>query len=482
MYPTIKDIHFVGIGGIGMSGLAEILLTMGCRVSGSDLKRSPVTDRLRRRGAKVHFGHKAENISKTNPPQLVVVTSALAKSNPEMGEARERGIPVISRGEMLAELMRLKYGIAVAGSHGKTTTTSLVAAVLDAGGFDPTVVIGGRVKSLRTNARLGKGDFLVAEADESDGSFMHLNPTIAVVTNVDREHMDHYKDFESLRATFEAFTAKIPFYGLAIFCADHPETARLAAGFEKRFVTYGMKEKADYQAVKIRQKGWGSEFEVKFRGENVGRIRLRQPGLHNVLNSLAAVAAGRELGIKFADIRRGLESFRGIARRLEIVYPRSRSGLAGLDRRGGGMGVPGGTPIIIDDYGHHPQEILATLSALRSTVGKGRLFVLFQPHRYTRTKDLFEDFSKSFGEADELVITDIYAASEAPIHGVSGEALADAVRKQKKGRGVTHISRVDQIAEAVFPLLQKGDVVLTLGAGDIWKAGRELAQKFWKKS
>jgi UDP-N-acetylmuramate--alanine ligase len=477
MYPTIKDIHFVGIGGIGMSGLAEILLTMGCRVTGSDLKRSPVTNRLRRRGARIHFGHRAENVSSANPPQLVVVTSALAKANPEVAEANRRGIPVISRGEMLAELMRLKYGIAVAGSHGKTTTTSLVAAVLDAGGFDPTVVIGGRVKSLRTNARLGKGDFLVAEADESDGSFLHLNPTIAVVTNVDREHMDHYKDFKSLQATFEQFVAKIPFYGAAIFCADHPETARLAERFAKRGLTYGLREKADYQATAIRQKGWGSEFGVKFRGMALGRIRLNQPGMHNVLNSLAAVAVGRELGIKFSDIRRGLQSFKGIARRLELIYPRLRSGLAGLSRRAGGLGVPGGTPIIIDDYGHHPVEMKATLSALRSASKKGRIWVLFQPHRYTRTKDLFADFTKAFGEADEVVLSEIYAASEEPIRGVTGESLAEAVKKEKGGKGVSFVPRVDEIADAVLPRLRKGDVVLTLGAGDIWKAGRELAKR-----
>ncbi len=461
MYPTIKDIHFVGIGGIGMSGLAEILLTMGCRVTGSDLRRSPLTERLRRRGARISFGHKADNVSKVNPPQLVVTSSAVAKNNIEISEAAKRGIPVISRGEMLAELMRLKYGIAVAGSHGKTTTTSLVAAVLDAGGFDPTLVIGGRVKSLRTNARLGKGDFLVAEADESDGSFLHLNPTIAVVTNIDREHMDHYRDFDALRATFGEFSGKIPFYGAAIFCADHPETARLAAKFPKRGFTYGIQEAADYQATSIRQKGWGSEFDVKFRGESLGRIRLRQPGLHNVLNSLAAVAVGRELGVKFSDIRKGLANFRGIARRLEIVHQ--------------------GDVMVVDDYGHHPKEIDATLSALRSAVKKRKLWVLFQPHRYTRTKDLFEDFAKAFGEADEVVITEIYAASEEPIRGVSGKALADAVKKKQGGRGVAFVPRVDAIAEAVLPRLQKGDVVLTLGAGDIWKAGKELARRWIKK-
>lgn len=458
MYPTLKDIHFVGIGGIGMSGLAEVLLTMGCRVTGSDLKRSSVTERLRRRGAKIHFGHRPENISRTNPPQVVVTSSAVAKGNPEVQDALRSGIPVISRGEMLAELMRLKYGIAVAGSHGKTTTTSLVAAVLDAGGFDPTLVIGGRVKSLRTNARLGKGDFLVAEADESDGSFLHLNPTIAVVTNIDREHMDHYRDFEELRSTFQAFVGKIPFYGTAVFCADHPETAKLAAQFSKRGVTYALRERADYQGTRIRTRGWGSEFDVKFRGEKLGRIRLRQPGLHNVLNSLAAIAVGRELGIRFSDIRKGLSNFRGIGRRLEIIHQ--------------------GDVMIVDDYGHHPVEMTTTIKALRSTIKKSRLWVLFQPHRYTRTKDLFSEFTKAFGEADEVVVTEIYAASEEPIRGVTGEALARAVKKERRGRGVTFVPRVDEIADVVFSRLKKGDVVLTLGAGDIWKAGKEIAKKF----
>lgn len=453
-----------------MSGLAEILLTMGCRVAGSDLKRSPVTDRLRRRGAKVHFGHRAENVSKSNPPQVVVVSSAVAKSNPERAEAERRGIPVITRGEMLAELMRLKYGIAVAGSHGKTTTTSLIAAVLDAGGFDPTVVIGGRVKSLRTNARLGKGDFLVAEADESDGSFLHLNPTIAVVTNIDREHMEHYRDFDALRATFGEFAGKIPFYGAAIFCADHSETAGLAAKFAKRGFTYGIEKAADYQATSIRQKGWGSTFDVKFRGETLGRIRLRQPGLHNVLNSLAAVAVGRELGIKFADIRRGLSNFRGIGRRLEIIHQ--------------------GDVMVVDDYGHHPKEIEATLSALSSAIDKRRLWVLFQPHRYTRTKDLFSDFVKAFDEVENLILTDIYAAGESSIHGVTSEKLAEAIAKRRRresgfagsrsggagGAGGPPVLKIDEIAAAVLPRLQKGDVVLTLGAGDIWKAGREIAK------
>lgn len=453
MYPSLKEIHFVGIGGIGMSGLAEILLTMGCRVTGSDLKRSPLTDRLRRRGARIRFGHRTENVE---APRVVVTSSAVAHSNPEVMQALKRSIPVITRGEMLAELMRLKYGVAIAGSHGKTTTTSLVASVLDAGGFDPTVVIGGRVKSLRSNARLGRGDYLVAEADESDGSFLHLNPTIAVVTNIDREHMDHYRDYEALRKTFAEFVAKIPFYGVAIFCADHPETRKLAAGFSKRGFTYGIQEKADYQALRIRLKAWESTFDVRFQGEMLGRIRLRHPGIHNVLNSLAAVAVGRELGMRFTDIRRALAKFRGIGRRMEVVCK--------------------GPVTIIDDYGHHPTEIKATLMAVRRISPKGRLWVLFQPHRYSRTKDLFEEFSKSFGEADQVVLANIYAASEQPIRGVSAQALAEAIGKKTK-KAVRFIPRVDEIADAILPDLKKGDVVLTLGAGDIWKAGKELAKR-----
>ncbi len=477
MYPTLKDIHFVGIGGIGMSGIAEILLTLGCRVSGSDVKSSPVTNRLKRRGAKVYIGHRSDNLKKA---QVVVTSSAVSKANPEVLRAQKEGIPVIARAEMLAELMRLKYGIAVAGSHGKTTTTSLVASLLDAGGLDPTMVVGGRVRNFRTNARLGKGDYLVAEADESDGSFLHLNPTIAVVTNIDREHMDHYRDFESLKRTFEEFAGKIPFFGLAVFCADHPETARMAEHFTKRKVTYAIHQKADYQAKKIHLKGWGSEFEVTHGEHVLGKVHLNLPGMHNILNSLAAIAVGCELGVKFSDIRKALKEFRGIGRRLELVYPKPeaklsrKSGSAGL-RRGG----PGETqtPVIIDDYGHHPEEIKATLAALRQAIGKKRLWVLFQPHRYTRTKDLMEDFPAAFMEADQVIVTDIYAASEEPIQGVSGKILAETIQAQLPGQAVQHVPLVSEIADAVFPRLQAGDYVLTLGAGDIYKAGKALAEK-----
>jgi len=456
MYPTLKDIHFVGIGGIGMSGLAEILLTMNCRVTGSDLKRSPITDRLRRKGARIYFGHRPENIGKA---QVVVTSSAVSKKNAEVDQAIKSGIPVIARAAMLAELMRLKYGIAVAGSHGKTTTTSLVASVLEAGGLDPTMIIGGRVKSLRSNAKLGKGDFLVAEADESDGSFLHLDPTIAVVTNIDREHMDHYRDFEALRETFEKFISKIPFYGLGVFCADHPETGRLASLFTKRGVTYGLREKADYQVKDVRLKGWGSEFEVKYQGQSLGKMKLNLPGLHNVSNSLAAIAVGRELGVSMKDIRRALSNFRGIGRRLEKVHE--------------------GTITIVDDYGHHPVEIQATLKAVKDIAGSKKVWVLFQPHRFTRTKDLFEDFVNSFDEADALVVSEIYAAGEDPIRGVSGASLVEAIQKGNKGKSVQFVSSVSSMADLVLPQLQEGDFVLTLGAGDIWKAGRDISKK-WK--
>ncbi|QQR81494.1 MAG: UDP-N-acetylmuramate--L-alanine ligase [Deltaproteobacteria bacterium] len=455
MYPTLKDIHFVGIGGIGMSGIAEILLTLGCRVSGSDVKSSPVTNRLKRRGAKVYIGHKSDNLKKA---QVVVTSSAVSKTNPEVLRAQKEGIPVIARAEMLAELMRLKYGIAVAGSHGKTTTTSLVASILDVGGLDPTMVIGGRVRNFRTNARLGKGDYLVAEADESDGSFLHLNPTIAVVTNIDREHMDHYRDFDSLRQTFEEFSAKIPFFGLAVFCADHPETAKMAEHFTKRKVTYGIHQKADYQAKKIHLKGWGSEFEVTHGDHVLGKVHLNLPGMHNILNSLAAIAVGCELGIKFSHIRKALKEFRGIGRRLEKIHE--------------------GDVSIIDDYGHHPVEIKATLSALRQAIGKKKLWVLFQPHRYTRTKDLMADFPASFEEADHVVVTDIYAASEEPIQGVSGKILAESIQSQFQDKTVQYIPLVTEIADAVSPHIHEGDFVLTLGAGDIYKAGKMLAEKY----
>lgn len=449
MYQHIQRIHFVGIGGIGMSGIAQVLLNLGYKVSGSDLRRSPVTDQLRRQGAVIRIGHRADHLGEA---QVVVISSAVRKTNPEVIEAGRREIPVIARAEMLAELMRLKYGVAIAGSHGKTTTTSLVASVLAAGGLDPTIVIGGRLKNLRSNARLGKGEFLVAEADESDGSFLHLNPTIAVITNIDPEHLDHYRNFDSLKKTFEEFAEKIPFYGLTVFCADHPVVRELSRRFGKRSVTYGLKEGADFSASHIRGDGIGSRFRVSFRGKSLGDVRLNaMPGRHNVLNSLAAIAVGQELGIPFTDVRNALASFRGISRRFEIIREKPMT--------------------IVDDYGHHPAEIQATLGTAKTVWPGRKLWVLFQPHRYTRTKLLLKEFADAFIEADRLYITEIYAAGEAPIRGISGRVLARRIRHPR----ARFVPTLPELTREVFPQLRKGDVVITLGAGDIWKAGKEIS-------
>ncbi|MBI2981442.1 MAG: UDP-N-acetylmuramate--L-alanine ligase [Deltaproteobacteria bacterium] len=451
MYRHIRRIHFVGIGGIGMSGIAQVLLNLGYQVSGSDLSPSPLIGQLRRRGARIRIGHRANHLGAA---QVVVTSSAIRKQNPEVREAIRRGIPVIARAEMLAELMRLKYGVAIAGSHGKTTTTSLVASLLAAGGLDPTLVIGGRLKNLRSNARLGKGEFLVAEADESDGSFLHLNPTIAVITNIDPEHMDHYKDFDSLKETFEEFAKKIPFYGLAVFCVDHPVVRELARRFDKRFVTYGLKEKADFSADRIRRRGIGSEFSVSFSGKRLGRVRLNaMPGRHNVLNALAAIAVAHELGIPFRSIQKGLATFRGISRRFEIIREKPVT--------------------IMDDYGHHPEEIRATLRTAREVWPDKKLRVLFQPHRYSRTKLLLHDFAGAFSEADHLYITEIYGAGEEPIHGVSGKLLAGKIRG-RKGHFVPELS---SLADTIFRKMKRGDVIITLGAGTIWQVGREISKR-----
>lgn len=434
-----------------MSGIAQVLLNLGYKVTGSDLYRSAVTDQLRRHGAGIKIGHKADYLGEA---QVVVTSSAVRKTNPEVLEAERRGIPVIARAEMLAELMRLKYGVAIAGSHGKTTTTSLVASVLAAGGLDPTIVIGGRLKNLRSNARLGAGEFLVAEADESDGSFLHLNPTIAVITNIDPEHLDHYRDFDSLKKTFEEFAEKIPFYGLAVFCVDHPVVRELARRFGKRSVTYGLRETADFSASQIHAKGIGSEFQVCLRGKSLGTVRLNaMPGRHNVLNSLAAVAVAHELGIPFRFVQKALANFKGIGRRFEIIREK---------------------PItIVDDYGHHPEEIRATLKTARDVWHRRKLWVLFQPHRYSRTKLLMNDFATAFKEADHLYIAEIYAAGEEPIRGVSGRVLAQKIR----GRKARFVSGFSSLVNEIFPKIRKGDVVMTLGAGDIWKVGREISRR-----
>lgn len=453
MYKKLR-IHFVGIGGIGMSGIAEVLLNLGYPVSGSDLKKSSITQRLRRRGARIGIGHKARNIRDVD---VVVTSSAVAKDNPEVAEAHRQGLSVIRRAEMLAQIMRLtKYGIAVAGTHGKTTTTSLLATVLHRGGLDPTLVIGGRLNSLRSNARLGRGDYVLAEADESDGSFLHLMPTIAVVTNMDAEHMDHYGTFDNYRAAFKSFCQLVPFYGVAVLCGEHQETRALAKNLEVRTQLYGFDAAHDWNARGIGFEGTVSHYDLHHRSDFVGKVRLNLPGMHNVLNSLATVAVARELGIPFDKIQRGLSEFKGVGRRMEVLLKTQ-------------------TITALDDYGHHPEEIKATLAAIRKAY-PGRLVVLFQPHRYTRTRDLFEDFAASFELADFLIVTDIYAASEAPIKGVTAKSLAQAIQS-RKGDQVVYLPKNEKLVAETLGLLRPDDVFLSLGAGDVTKIGRLVARE-----
>ncbi|OGQ79588.1 MAG: UDP-N-acetylmuramate--L-alanine ligase [Deltaproteobacteria bacterium RIFCSPLOWO2_12_FULL_60_19] len=450
-------IHFVGIGGIGMSGIAEVLLNLGYTVTGSDLRESETIERLQALGAEVFLGHREANLS--GNPSVVVISTAVKFTNPEVLEARRRSIPVIPRAEMLAELMRMKYGIAVAGSHGKTTTTSMIAAVLSAAGLDPTMVIGGRVRALGSNARLGQGEMLVAEADESDGTFLLLSPTIAVVTNIDREHIDFHQTMERLMESFLNFINKVPFYGAAVLCLDHPNVRALIPKMKKRFVTYGFSPEADWSARDLSMSPMAVEFPVARHGSVVGRLKLNIPGRHSASNALAAVAVAQELEIPFARIAEGLESFTGIHRRFEV--------------KGEAKGI-----LVIDDYGHHPVEIRATIAAIRDS-WKRPLTVLFQPHRYSRTRDLFDDFVTAFEGADRLVLTEVYAAGEEPMAGASGEALYQAV-KQHGHLDVEYVADKERIAQRLLPKLQSGDIVLTLGAGDIYKVGEQIVKALGK--
>jgi UDP-N-acetylmuramate--alanine ligase len=448
LFAPSQRVHFIGIGGIGMSGIAEILLTMGYAVSGSDLRGSATTERLERLGAIIYVGHMAANAAASD---VVVTSSAVAKDNPEVLEARARKIPVIQRAEMLAELMRLKYGIAIAGMHGKTTTTSMVAAVLAGGELDPTVVVGGRVDAMGSNARLGRSQYLVAEADESDRSFLKLSPVLAVVTNLDREHMDSYKDMADVEACFVTFMDKVPFYGAVTACIDHAMLKAVLPRVTRRVYTYGESAEADFRVRLLPPKeGCHANFEVNARGLVLGPFELHVPGKHNVLNATAAIAIGVQLGIAPEKIAIGLKSFRGVDRRFQT--------------RGIANGVT-----VIDDYGHHPTEIKATLQAAREC-GYGRVLVLFQPHRYTRTRDLMDDFAAAFGDADGLQVLDIYAASEEPIPGITGESLAAAVRAQHGGRVMYAASKAEAV-ERLAADARPGDMVLTLGAGSVSQAG-----------
>jgi UDP-N-acetylmuramate--alanine ligase len=446
----VRHIHFVGIGGIGMSGIAEVLLSLGYEVSGSDLKPGDATKRLDGLGARTHVGHRAENIARAD---VVVYSSAVTANNPEIVAARAAGVPVIPRAEMLAELMRLKYGIAIAGSHGKTTTTSLVATVLSAAGIDPTVVIGGKLNAIGTNARAGTGELLVAEADESDGSFLKLTPTIAVITNIDPEHLDHHGSYEALKTAFVEFAQRIPFYGLAVMCLDHPSVQEILPRIDRRHVTYGTNPQADYVASDAHFKGTTTSFRVTRRGEDLGRFAVRVPGHHNVLNCLAVIALADELDVPHDVTREALANFQGVQRRFTIV--------------GEAQGIT-----LVDDYGHHPAEVEATLRAAKAGFGR-RVVAAFQPHRYTRTRDLFHEFTRAFNQADVLVVTEVYAAGERAIEGATGERLAEAIRRHGH-RHVVFEPDKHKVVDRLAALAQPGDMVIALGAGDINQSVRAL--------
>nr|WP_320010196.1 UDP-N-acetylmuramate--L-alanine ligase [uncultured Desulfobulbus sp.] len=452
MYRKTKHIHFVGIGGIGMSGIAELLLNLGYRVSGSDLRETDITQRLQGFGATIHQGHRAEWVEGAD---VVVTSTAIATENPEVRAAFEAHIPVIQRAEMLAELMRLKnYGIAVAGSHGKTSTTSMVAAVLGEAELDPTIVVGGKVHGLGSNAKLGAGEFLVAEADESDGSFLKLSPVIEVVTNIDLEHLDYYRDIEHIKDIFLDFIDRLPFYGVAVVCIDDDNVAQILPRIQKRIMTYGLTEQADLQAIKLATDNGSTCFTVRYQGKELGEICLNRPGKHLVYNSLAAVCVGLELEIAFPTIAKALEQFEGVQRRMQV--------------KGEVNDI-----LVIDDYGHHPTEIRATLAAVREGYPDRRVVVAFQPHRYSRTQGLFAEFTTAFRRADVLVLTDIYPAGEQPIEGVSAQSLEDAI-KQHGQRQTTYISDLVSNPENLLELLQPGDLLLTLGAGNIVKCGEDI--------
>ncbi len=459
MREYVRHIHFVGIGGSGMSGIAEVLLNQGYQVSGSDLAESAVTSRLRSIGATVHLGHDPKWIEGSD---VVVISSAVGATNPEVSAARAAGIPVIPRAEMLGELMRLQKGIAVAGTHGKTTTTSLVASVLAAGGLDPTFVVGGRVNSAGSNAVLGSGEYLVAEADESDASFLHLQPVIAVVTNIDADHMETYGgDFERLQQTFIDFLKNLPFYGLAVLCGDDPAVAQIQDQIGKPVLLYGTGANAQVKAERIEQDGLTMRFRVTHPGNTDGfDVTLALPGRHNVLNALAAIAVGHELGVDDQALADGLAQFQGIGRRFQIR---------------GAVPCRGGSVTLVDDYGHHPREIEATLAAARTAWPDRRLVVVFQPHRYTRTRDLLDDFSQILAEQDPLFVTEIYAAGEVPIGGADGRSLCRAIRARGQSDPI-FVPDVDQLGAALAPVLRDGDIVLTLGAGSIGHAAERLGQ------
>jgi UDP-N-acetylmuramate--alanine ligase len=462
VFAKIQRVHFVGIGGIGMSGIAEVLLTLGYKVAGSDLRPSAVTQRLASLGAIIFEGHRATNVEGA---EVVVTSSAIQRGNPEVAEARRRHIPVIQRAEMLAELMRLKYGIAVAGMHGKTTTTSMVGAVLQAADLDPTIIVGGRVDSMGSNARHGKSHYLVAEADESDRSFLKLSPIISVVTNIDREHLDTYRDLDDIEQTFLDFMDRVPFYGTVVVCNDDDRLRELVPNVQRRVVTYGTRADSDFHITQVESSipdgGPASRFRVHLHGQSLGDFRLHVPGLHNVLNATAAIAVAVGLEVAPAKIREALENFRGVDRRFQL--------------RGREAGVT-----VIDDYGHHPTEIKATLAAARQC-GFKRIQVVFQPHRYTRTEALLHEFGTAFTDADSVFVLDIYAASESPIEGISGELVAQRISDVGR-RQAWYMSTFDDAAAGAAAIAQPGDLILTLGAGNISQLGPMVLERLQSRA
>ena len=456
MFKNIKKVHFVGIGGIGMSGIAEILWNQGFEISGSDKSLSEVTDRLEKLGIKIYEGHSADNLKDVD---VLVYSSAVTPDNPEVKAAVERKIPVIKRSEMLAETMRMKYGIGIAGTHGKTTTTSMVGLTLTEGGIDPTIIVGGKLSSLGgTNARLGNGDFIVVEADEFDRSFLKLTPTIAALTTLESDHLDTYKDLDDIKSAFVEFASKVPFYGFVVLCLDEPALQDIIPQINKKIITYGTTAQADVRAIDITQDKFLTSYSVKYFGKDLGKITLKVPGEHNVKNSLVAVIIGTELGIDFNIIKKALESFTGVYRRFEVKYNEEI--------------------LVVDDYAHHPTETSATLKAIRAGWNR-RLVAVFQPHLYSRTRDFYQEFGRSFLNSDVFVCTDVYPAREEPIPGVTGELIAEATRKFGH-KNVHYIADKKNIPAFLNEIKKESDIIITMGAGDIWKFGEQFVEMLKK--
>ncbi len=456
MFKNIKKVHFVGIGGIGMSGIAEILLSQGFEISGSDRALSEITNRLSELGMKIYEGHSPENL---HDADVLVYSSAVHTDNPEVKAAIERKIPIIKRSEMLAECMRMKYGIGIAGTHGKTTTTSMVGLTLTEGGIDPTIIVGGKLSGLGgTNARLGEGEYIVVEADEFDRTFLKLTPTIAAITTLEREHLDTYKDLDDIKTAFIEFANKVPFYGFVVICLDEPALQDIIPSLEKKVITYGLTTQADIRAVDVSHNEFSSSFNVNYLGENLGRITLKVPGIHNVKNSLVAVCIAKKLEIEFEVIKKALESFSGVYRRFEIKYNKEI--------------------LVVDDYAHHPTETSATLAGVRAGWNR-RLIAVFQPHLYTRTRDFYQEFGRSFLNSDIFICTDIYPAREEPIEGISGQLIVD-VAKKFGHKNVIYIQDKKDVPNKLMELRQDGDIIVTMGAGDIWRYGEKFVEQLKK--